>query len=277
MRSQEHTSQSDLKVLCHDSSPVSLKSLLFRDLKLDVNQPWERSLMHSLRYIRSDSAPTKKHVDKVLLQHTDSRDQAVDMDFADDETILTCPLGVTTHSVIYRQTPREASLIDLTFSSASSFKILRGTFINNTWSSVTSPGEEDLEEVDQQECRSKDTDDEQRDAGSSMQPRRASVCSGCSSRTSHRSRHIRQLSAPILRAGAIMEEYVQPPRENWSLISDDEDNAMYSSSIVESERSVSSAGFMGYAYWGSCPFKGLLINQAMMEHCTGMTDDLVHL
>ena len=119
--------------------------------------------------------------------------------------------------------------------------------------------------------------DELRDYGErSIQKRRASDCG--SGRMSLRSRFARQRSAPILRAsGSVIVENNDLPNIGGG----DDDNTIYSNSILESERSVSSLGFMGYAYWGFCPFKGFLAkdsaNEAITEHFTGMTDDLVNL
>lgn len=292
MRSQEIRGQEltcDSNVVYLDSSPTSLKSLLFQDLKLDANQPWERSLLHSLRDISLvDRSVTKKHVDKLLLKHTESRDQAIAMDLADDETVMTSSsLGVTTHSPynsIYRRPTRETSELNETLPNSDGgdgVKLIRGPFLADTLSSVTNPccGETDDPEDchEQQEEDRGGHEDELRDYGErSIQKRRASDCG--SGRRSLRSRFARQRSAPILRAsGSVIGENNDAPTFGGV----DDDNTIYSNSILESERSMSSLGFMGYAYWGFCPFKGFLAqdgaNEAITEHCSGMTDDLVNL
>ena len=292
MRSQElrgnERPSGDSQILYLDSSPASLKSLLFQDLKLDANQPWERSLLHSLRETSlTDRSAKKTQVDKLLLKHTESRDQAIAMDFADDETVMTSSsLGLPTHSQhksIYRRTPRDTSLFDETVSNSSGaggVKILRGPFLADTLSSVTSPGCGDTE--DPEDCHEPQEEDrggheeEERDFGErSIQKRRASDCG--SGRMSLRSRYARQRSAPSLRvSGRVMEENDESPT-----ISGGDDNTIYSNSILATERSISSAGFMGYAYGGFCPFKGFLSNdgpnEAVTEHFTGITDDLVNL
>lgn len=295
---EEETSHCDLKILHHDSSPASLESF---GLKLDTTQPWERSLMRSLRDLDLDRTTKAKHPENiVLLRHTESRDQAVDMDFAgDDETIMSASFEMATtpsqqnNTSIYRQDPmaqREKSLLDdsETFSNAGSFKILRGAFLSNTMSSVTSPGCGDDGEQEEGKDHGENInetrgDREERDCGRMPYQRRASDCGPT---LSHRAFHTRRKSAPILPASAITEDSQQVldvgnRMSDRSGDEDVDDDIMCTNSILESERSVSSAGLMGYAFWGFRPFRGILASHAasesIREHLTGMTDDFVDL
>ena len=70
-------------------------SLLLRTLKLDASEPWERSLLCSLKdatFNKSVRDPGQHDV--MLLQHTESRDQALKMDDEDDQSLLSA-YGVT--------------------------------------------------------------------------------------------------------------------------------------------------------------------------------------
>jgi len=192
----------------------------------------------------------------MLLQHTESRDQALKMDDEDDQSLLSAygVTGVTAPSLrnsIYRTTPTfhpETSLLDqsetLSVSTTNSYyKVVRGTILCSTMSSVTAP-----------DCYDEDRgvqDEERRSTGHVRHASDSGVLP-----TSLRCGHCRRMSAPITRASDITDRQHANCNDNdHGEYPDDCDslNGMPNSILasIASEPSVCSShlGLGGFGLW----------------------------
>jgi len=247
----------DLPVLSHDASSTSLKSLLFQGLTLDQSEPWERSLLHTLRDEGLHKPLKPRDQDMMLLQHTESRDQALQID--DDDISFMSSFGVTAPSrrnSIYRHSnaaARETSLFDNvseTFSTASSYKVLRAALLTCTLSSVTSPDDYDETRSDQQDF-----------GRSTIQQRRASDCGSTrSSSSSRRHHHQRRLSAPnLVRTSPINEEEHGAHHLDKNEEEEEENSLIAANSIIAIETEEASVDyFMGNPCWDFRPLQAML-------------------
>lgn len=103
-----------------DTSTFCTDKILLQNLILDVNEQWERSLIHSIEDNSFEGSGINDHKHDVMtLQHSESRDQSWNVDFEDDDESLSttfsygvlCPYQ---RKSIYRQRdlPMRACLLD---------------------------------------------------------------------------------------------------------------------------------------------------------------------
>ena len=202
----------------HPSSSLQ-STLLLQNLNLDTTEPWERSLLCSLKdqsfNTKESTTPNdqQQQRDVMLLRHTESRDQALQIMEEDDTlSLVSDAYPPLRNNSIYRTRYQEASLLDdetLSTTNSCSKISLKGAFLSQTLSSVTAPDFETRGDHDEPECR-------RPSSSSSGHVRHASdgdkeLAYRCSSAR----RHCRRFSAPIiLRASVISEEPGSPHRHH---------------------------------------------------------------